>query len=674
MDRGTRRDVGVATAIGGTLVVATLAVGQVFGPGVEATLRGDVGGGDGAPIRVAGEPAASRRPASLDALRARAAARDDATDGTAAVVDVDGDGRPVAGGRGSRDGGSADGAVRLEDGGRTTAPGVPSGDAPGSPAPGPGASPAPVDPPAIGPADPGEVGDDGRLVTAAVRLRVTDLSVTGTDSGTLRSGSEVRVRMATERDETPVPTTAAARAVVPSVASRAASVSPSGATDASTDAGPSLTTTASTDAGVPAATTGARDEARPTAGPATTTAADDGARTAAEQTTTGAGGEARSGTAGADAAPAAPLPDRLDVRIRLDDAAVAALTAAVKGSTGPKALRALVDLVGPRDGAAGPFTVRVRMQLTPAEKTRAMVTEADRTADGASNVVAVTAPIGPTEEDPGTPGEGPTSPDGPGGAPGTGPDDPGGTPGDGGTTDPGTPTGGEPAAPDPVPDGTAAPVEVLVPLPSGDVATTPDDGASVGVPIPAVPSAPADPDVPTTADAAVVVHLPAADEPIGGVPEDLTVEPPPVLVEPDPAPAGGATDPVPSTDDPADRDPAPSTGDDDAPPTGEDAPSTGGDTPTAGNDTPSTGDDAPGTGDGGPSAGAPAGGDPTPAPGEPAAGGGAPTGAAGGTPSEDPTPAGAAGSAGRRAEAAGPGSVGRRDPVGPRGSDGRVGP
>jgi hypothetical protein len=250
-----------------------------------------------------------------------------------------------------------------------------------------------------------------------VRLRVTDLSVTGTDSGTLRAGSEVRVRLAT---------TAAATA-----------------TSTATAAGPE-----------------------------------------------------------------APLPDRLDVRIRLDDAAIEALESTAGDRSGPTALKALVDLVGGTT-AADAYAVRVRMALTPASATRAAVGDEARAADGASNVVSVVTPIGVT-----TPSE---------------PDDP----------DPASP------APDPT---TTEPVEVRVPLPTS-ATTTPDDGAVVPVPIPTDAATPPPAGAPTTADAAVVIHLPTAGEPIGGTPEDLDLSLVPMTPDPsaaDPsaaAPDASAADP-----------------------------------------------------------------------------------------------------------------------------------
>ncbi|MDO9409832.1 hypothetical protein [Patulibacter sp.] len=518
MDRSTRRDMGVASAIGGALVVATLAVGHVFGPGGGEAMGGGVGGGDGAAIRLAGDRARSRSAPSLDGLRARSGPTAPAGDPGGTASSAGATDRPGRSGREGAGGGRSDDfrGDGERSGAAVPAPGAPSGGGstdPSTPAPGG------VDPtvPSV-PADPGDVGDDGRLITAAVRLRVTDLSVTGTDSGTLRSGSEVRVRMSTER-ETITSSAATPRAATPRAVAKQSS------------------TAASTSATATAAEAG--DTARAAADPGGT----------------------------------APLPDRLDVRIRLDDESIAALAATVKGSTGPKALRALVDLVGPRDGSAGAFSVRVRMQLTPAEKTRAVVTDGDRTVDGASNVVSVTAPIGPTAPegdgagapgtgapDTGTPGSdgGPVPGDGP-----TTPGDPGDastTPGDGGSTGPGAPTTGDPTVPgtaEPTAEVPADPVEVLVALPTGDASTTPDDGASVGLPIPADPSTPTDPDAPTTADAAVVVHLPAADEPIGGLPEDLAVVPPPVAdpVPADPDASGSDATPPSDTTSPSDTTP-----------------------------------------------------------------------------------------------------------------------
>jgi hypothetical protein len=545
MDRRTRRDVGVASVIGASLVVATLGVGHVFAPDGAPAVEGASGDGRGGALVVAGvDRSDGRRRDAADRARADAG------------TPVGGGGTPtsgptpgigaVAGGTGSGGTGSGSGT----DGGTDTGIGSSASGAAGSDGGtgGAGTGGGAADGGATGGGPPS--GGDGTVTTAGVRLRVTDLSVTGTDSGTLKAGSEVRVRLAATRTTTSTGATTSSTATIADRRGPAAGLGAAGG--GVVDVGTGSTDDATTGRGSVDGSGTVAGDADDAAGGAADAAAGAGSASDADDPGSGA-----SGAASADEG----LPERLDVRIRLDDDAVAALGRTTTSAAGPVALKALVDLVEGDATASGAYRVRVRMQLTPAQAARAAVADAGRSTDGVSNVVAVTTPIGTTD---------------PSGAPGVP------------LADDGTST----TSPSP------APVEVLVPVPMSTGGSSTTDGASVGVPIPsdATPSG----DAPTTADAAVVVHVPDADEPIGGTPEDLTATPPatqdPVVPAPGPGAdgTGGPADTAPDAPTTTAAEPPTATTTPDPSSTAADPSSTASDAPTTTTDTPtSTTDTAP---------------------------------------------------------------------------------
>lgn len=452
MDRRTRRDVVVTSALGVTLVVATLTLGDAFIHTGDADVDASAQRGAGA-LQLPDAPAArsiGRGPGGTISLSVPATPGR-AGDDVVAAVPV---GAPSAGTTAASDGASSAAAGRSGSGGsspsgrRGTAgsssaagSGPATGSGPGSGSTGAAPTPAPSVPAPTGVGGGDDAADTpAPTVTAStrVRLRVTDVSVTGTAAGTLQPGAQVRLRLAASQDAT----------------------------------------------------------------------ADGSAST---------------------------VPEKLDLRLGLDEKAIAALKANAGNGTNPLALRARVDLV---DASTGSFSVRVRMQLTPVDTQRTTISASESTpGEGASNVVEVLAPIGEKAPAAGDPTPDPTDPK---------------------PTDP-TPTDPTPATP--APD----PVEVLLPLRPAPGTPSGDDGASISLPLPATPAPTGTPDASAGVD--VVVHVPEPDEPLGGSPEVVTpipdptpvdptpvdptpVDPTPASPEPTPDPVPAATTPAVPTDDP----------------------------------------------------------------------------------------------------------------------------
>lgn len=474
-----RREVYVTSGLGVLLVGGVLGVGTVFAPADGVPVQG-AGADGGSALRLPDAPAS--RSGSGPGRTAATVTRTVPTDLVASAAPTGGApdvAAPPAGSRaaGDGDGGrDARGTTRREradagiGGGSsagTTGRSAGSGAADAAPATGTTAGEAAS---AAAGAGTQTVGADA--TQSRVRLRVNTVSVTGTSSGTLQPGAQVRLRMTT---------------------------APEGASS-TTDA------------------------------PATP-----------------------------DAAASSAVPETLDVRLGLDEKAVARLNAAAaEGSTEALALQAKVDLVSADKANATTTTglsVRVRMRVTSTGTPQALSTR-EHDGDGVSNVVEVTAPLGRKDADV-TPGEGkPTD-----GAP-TAPQD--------GTT---TPT--------PAPE--TAPVEVVLPISTQPSPAQGGEGAKVDVPLPDAPTSP-DPSTPAAGSAGVdvEVHVPTAGEPIGGTPV-IVVDPTPTTPT---LPEGPGTPTPALPDGPAT--PGLPDGPDAAAP--EETPAAGGETP-AGDDA-ATGDDA----------------------------------------------------------------------------------
>jgi hypothetical protein len=407
MDRATRRDFGLAGAVGLTLAVGTLALGVAFVPGGGPSGRVDlaesdpharllqlVDGVERAPLRRGPAAPSAERDASRGAGDGAATGAGDAPDAGAAPR-----------GGGARFGEAAPERGRIPSGDGAAGSGGPgSGGGAGGSGATPGGSGA-----GSGGSSPGgsDGGAGGTSPTAGLRLRVASVSLSGGDGATLRAGSEVRVRVEASGAGTDDERNATAGAAVPGG-----------------------TTSVAPPTGVAAASD--RD-------------ADPVARS------------------GVSAWRGADEPVQMDVRVRLGDETVRELRAAAARVGGPVGLRAVVDLTR---GSGDSPDVRVRLQIQPFSGSAPAARRSTAPADGAlSNAVELVTPIDLQE----------------------------------------------PAEAKPAPSAAVGaeqePVEVRIAVPQAG--QTASSHAGVGLP-----------EGGTGDDAAVSValHLPAADEPLGGTP------------------------------------------------------------------------------------------------------------------------------------------------------------
>lgn len=182
MDRLARKDIAVASAVGTALAVGTLMVGVAFGPSSGSAVPGLTGDGGRQVLQVTDERTAGAREALRAAAPESGGTTVDGTDALGAPVTTSG---PDAGSRAAVQGGRGSGARPTTGsgldlgahGGGVTVPASPST---------PGATPSQPTTP------------EQPSATSRVRLRVEGVTLTGTDSGTLEPGSEVRLRLATD--------------------------------------------------------------------------------------------------------------------------------------------------------------------------------------------------------------------------------------------------------------------------------------------------------------------------------------------------------------------------------------------------------------------------------------------------------------------------------------------